>query len=419
MAGKAVAVAVAAIVLAVAVYAGFQYYMPGGKISLQHLAPQVIGGRNATQEQSANQGVNTAQPVDFQQSTSLPKSTSNLTSIFKSVSPSVVQITSKVSNSVPNIIINGNPLQQQSTRLGSGFVYDNSGHIVTNNHVVEGSSTVDVTFIDGNTYTANVIGTDPYGDLAVLQINDNAFKSEENPMPLPLANSSSLQVGQQIIAIGNPFGLSDSMTTGIVSALSRLLPEQTGGYSIPNTIQVDAAINPGNSGGPLLNLDGQVVGVNTAISSSTGQFSGVGFAIPSDSVSKIVPVLIQKGTYSHPWLGISGTTVTPDIRQSLNLPHNAKGAVVAQVVSGGPADKAGIRNAVTSSDGTITKADIIIAINGQPVKSIDDIIYYIEAHESVGSTATLTLLRDGQHVNVDVTFAARPATPPQQQSSLP
>jgi S1-C subfamily serine protease len=317
---------------------------------------------------------------------------------------------------VPNIIINGNPLQQQSTRLGSGFVYDNSGHIVTNNHVVEGSSTVDVTFIDGNDYTANVIGTDPFGDLAVLQINDTSFKSEENPTPLTITNSSTLQVGQQVIAIGNPFGLSDSMSTGIVSALGRLLPDQTAGYSIPNVIQTDAAINPGNSGGPLLNLQGQVIGMNTAISSSTGEFSGVGFAIPSDSISKIVPILIQKGSYSHPWLGISGTDLTPDIRQSLGLPHNFKGAVIASVVSGGPADKAGIHNAETAPDGTITKADVIVAINGQQVKGIEDIIYYIDAHESVGSKATLTIVRDGQHMNVDVTFQARPPSTPQQST---
>src|SRR5262249_51834600 len=152
---------------------------------------------------------------------------------FKSLSPSVVQITSKVSNSVPNIIINGNPLEQQSTRLGSGFVYDNSGHIVTNNHVVEGSSTVDVTFIDGNTYNAKVVGTDKFSDVAVLQIDDSAFSSEEHPLPLAITNSSNIQVGEEVIAIGNPFGLADSMTTGIVSAVGRLLPDQSAGFSIP------------------------------------------------------------------------------------------------------------------------------------------------------------------------------------------
>jgi S1-C subfamily serine protease len=218
---------------------------------------------------------------------------SSLTDIFKQVQNSVVQITSK-GNGI-QIIINGNPPADQQSRLGSGFVYDQQGHIISNSHVVNGAKTVDVTFVDGNTYTANVIGNDPSSDVAVLQITDNNYSSaEKSGVPLVLANSSKLQVGEQIIAIGNPFGLSDTMTTGIVSQIGRLLPNQDTGFSIPNGIQTDAAINPGNSGGPLLNMQGQVVGMNTAILSGTGGFSGLGFAIPSNIIIRIVPTLIQK-----------------------------------------------------------------------------------------------------------------------------
>src|ERR687890_552991 len=204
----------------------------------------------------------------------------SLTDIFKQVENSVVQITSRVSVADPNIIINGNPLEGQSTTLGSGFIYDNDGHIVTNNHVVGQANTVDVTFIDGDTYSANVIGKDPYSDLAVLQLDKSAVAGGEKFNPLPLSSSSTLEVGQEIAVIGNPFGLSGSLTHGIISQINRLLPDQDLGFSIPGTIQIDAAINPGNSGGPLLNLAGQVIGVTTAIFSNTGTFSGIGFAIP-------------------------------------------------------------------------------------------------------------------------------------------
>src|SRR5436305_12660095 len=192
------------------------------------------------------------------------------------------------------IILNGNPISNQSTRLGSRFVYDKQGHIITNKHVIDGANTADVTFVDGNTYRAKVIGKDTSGDIAVLQIIDNF--SPENLVPLTIANSSSLQVGQQIVAIGNPFGLSDTMTTGIVSQMGRLLPNPDTGFSTPNAVQTDAAINPGNSGGPLLNIQGQVVGINTAINSGTGEFSGVGFAVPSSTILSEIPTLIQNGS---------------------------------------------------------------------------------------------------------------------------
>ncbi|HXU95247.1 MAG TPA: trypsin-like peptidase domain-containing protein, partial [Candidatus Nitrosotalea sp.] len=237
---------------------------------------------------------------------------STLTHIYKNVQNSVVQITSKVTTTDNTIIINGQPLEDQSTRLGSGFVYDKEGRIITNNHVVEGSKTVNVSFVDGNTYTAKVVGTDPDNDIAVIQIIDNF--SDETLTPVTIGDSSSLDVGQQVIAIGNPFGLSDTMTTGIISQVGRLLPNENAvGFSIPDVIQVDAAINPGNSGGPLLDLNGQVIGMNTAIKTNTGDFAGIGFAVPSNSISRIVPVLIKSGTYSHPYLGISGRSLDQDI----------------------------------------------------------------------------------------------------------
>jgi S1-C subfamily serine protease len=333
-----------------------------------------------------------------------------LTDIFKRVENSVVQITSTVNDTSDlQIIINGNPLQGESTRLGSGFVYDNQGHIVTNNHVVNGAKTVDVTFVDGNTYKARVMGTDSSSDLAVLQITDNF--SAEQVLPLVITNSSSLQVGQQVIAIGNPFGLSDTMTTGIVSQTGRLLPNPDTRFGIPNGIQTDAAINPGNSGGPLLNLQGQVVGMNTAISSSTGEFSGIGFAVPSNAIARILPALIQNGSYTHPWLGISGGSITPAVARSAGLPINFRGVLVASVQTGSPAEKAGL-HALSQDLNSKPIGDIIVAVDGHKVKRIDDIINYMETQKSVGQTVKLTVIRNGQTMDLTATLQPRPSSLP-------
>lgn len=332
---------------------------------------------------------------------------SALTDLFKKTENSVVQITSKVATSDSTIIVNGQPLSGQSTRLGSGFIYDSQGRIITNNHVVEGSSTVNVTFVDGNTYTAKVVGTDPDNDIAVIQIVDDF--SDENLVPLTLGNSSSLQPGQQVIAIGNPFGLSDTMTTGIVSAVGRLLPNENVGYSIPDIIQVDAAINPGNSGGPLLNLQGQVIGMNSAIKTNTGDFSGIGFAIPSDSIKRIVPVLIKNGTYQHPYLGIAGRTMDPDVALANSLSRNFKGVMVEKVVKGGPADKAGVIAATLDDNNIPHSGDIITAIDGHPIKTIDDVIAYLDDEKSVGDKVTLTVYRLGKSLDLTTTLEARPA----------
>jgi S1-C subfamily serine protease len=232
-------------------------------------------------------------------------------------------------------------------------------------------------------------------------------------MPLVIGNSSDLQVGQQITAIGNPFGLSDTMTTGIISQVGRLLPNPDTGFSIPDGIQTDAAINPGNSGGPLLNMQGQVIGINTAISSSTGVFSGIGFAIPSNTLTRIVPVLIQKGSYEHPWLGISGGSITPDLAQSAGLPKNFKGVVIGSVQSGSPADKAGLRGVSQDIMNLNTHiGDTITAIDTHPVKSIDDIINHIEAHTSVGDSVKLTVNRSGKTMDLNVILQTRPSSAP-------
>lgn len=333
---------------------------------------------------------------------------SSLTVIFKQVENSVVQITSKVSTVNENVIINGSPLESQSTRLGSGFVYDNLGHIITNNHVVSGAKTVDVRFVDGNIYSANVIGTDPFNDIAVLQIIDDY--SDEQLNPLPLADSSLLDVGQQVIAIGNPFGLSDTMTTGIISQMGRILPNQGSGYSISNVIQTDAAINPGNSGGPLLNMDGQVIGINTAIQSTTGEFSGIGFAVPSNTIQRILPSLIEKGTYAHPWLGVSGTSLVPDIAQKLGLAKNYKGVFVTSTIKDGPAAKAGVQEASYNINREVKSGDVIIALDGYKVRDIDDLIIYLSENKNVGDTVVLQINRNGNILELTAVLQERAAT---------
>jgi S1-C subfamily serine protease len=351
-------------------------------------------------------------------STSLPD-------VFKKVENSVVQITTIQSNPNQVIIINGVPATGKSTALGSGFVYDNQGHIITNYHVVANATKADVTFTDGNTYSAKVTGKDAYADLTVLQITDNF--SEEKVIPLPIANSSNIRTAEPVIAIGNPFGFSGTITTGVVSAQGRLLPNPDTGFSIPNIIQTDAAINPGNSGGPLLNIQGQVIGMNTAIFSRTGSYSGIGFAIPSNTITKEVPLLIKNGTYIHPWLGIAGGKITSDISQSAGLPRNYKGVVIGSVQPGSPADKAGLQATTQDMSGSNTHVgDIITAIDGHPTKQIDDIINYIESHKNVGDNVKLTINRNGKVMDITATLQARPSSSssqtlqqqPQQQPGL-
>jgi len=323
----------------------------------------------------------------------------SLPELFKMVENSVVQITAR-----------GEELRFfEDERLGSGFVYDTNGHVITNNHVVEGTDKVTVTFLDGTVYNADIVGTDLYTDLAVIMVD----VPKEKLVPLPLADSSKLQVGQQVAAIGNPFGLSGSMTTGIVSQLGRLLPlQEVGGFSIPDVIQTDAAINPGNSGGPLLDLKGQVVGVNSAIESGTGQFAGVGFAIPSNTVKKIVPVLIQDGKYRHPWLGVSGTDLVPEIADALGL-KETKGFLVIDVIVDSPADKYGIRGGSKQMtlDGRQIRlgGDVIVSIDDIPVRKIDDILVYMQREKSVGDEIIVSIIREGKPMQITVVLSERPS----------
>ena len=382
---------------------------------------QQITGQNT--DNTGNCQTAAVTPASFTQTTGTHNLVHNLslTGLFKQVENSVVQITSTVSNPNMQIIINGNPLEGQTTRLGSGVVYDKQGHIITNNHVVGNAKTVDVTFVDGNTYAAKVIGTDPFSDIAIIQLTDDF--SAENVMPLVIANSSSLQVGQQIVAIGNPFGLSDTMTTGIISQMGRLLPNPDTGFSTPNAVQTDAAINPGNSGGPLLNMQGQVVGINTAINSATGEFSGVGFAVPSSTILREMPTLIQNGCYSHAWLGISGSSITPDIAQSAGLSRNYKGVAVGSVQTGSPAEKADLQGITQNDDSNTQKVgDIITGIDGHTLRSIDDLINYVDVHKAIGDNAMLTINRHGQIMNLNLVLQGRPPStqsPTQGQFILP
>ncbi|MFL6318797.1 MAG: S1C family serine protease [Nitrososphaeraceae archaeon] len=341
-------------------------------------------------------------------SSSSSSSVSSLPDVFQKVENSVVQITSTKSNPNEVIILNGVPQTGRSTALGSGFVYDNQGHIVTNYHVVSGVKKADVTFTDGNTYSANVIGKDPNSDLGVLQITGDF--SGEKVIPLPLANSSAVRPGEQVIAIGNPFGLSGTITTGIVSQKGRLLPNPDTGFSISNAIQTDAAINPGNSGGPLLNTKGEAIGMNTAIFSSTGIYSGVGFAVPSNTIAKEVPLLIKNGSYAHPWLGVSGGKISPDLIKAVGLPTNYKGVIIGSVQPGSPAEKAGLKGLTQDDNGATHTGDIITAVDGHPVRQIDDIINYIESQKNVGDNIKLTVSRDGKLVELTATLQARPQT---------
>lgn len=324
--------------------------------------------------------------------------------IFNRVENSVVQITT----SVPPITApNPDREQENQTALGSGFVYDENGHIVTNNHVVANARIVDITFIDGNRYTANVTGRDVYSDLAVLKIVENFTQGELAP-PLTLGNSSELKVGDQVVAIGNPFGLEGSITTGIVSQTGRLLPLEETGFSVPDAIQTDALINPGNSGGPLLNMKAEVIGVNTA-----GIFPGnIGFAVPSNAVQRIVPVLIEAGNYTHPWLGMTGGPLTSDIAQREGLERNFKGVIVDTIVKDSPADKAGINGSITNQYGERLGGDIITAVDGNPVIRMEDLISHLETERSVGQNMTLTIYRDGNVLEKQITIGQRPSPVP-------
>jgi serine protease Do len=347
-----------------------------------------------------------------------------LEQIYTQVNPSVVNIDISQSASSLNLPLNHPPVGNGNgsnslvqTALGSGFIWDTQGDIVTNNHVVSGADAINVTFADGSTYSAKLVGADPNSDLAVVKVDAPASELH----PVQLADSNQVKVGQLAIAIGNPYGLSGTMTAGIVSALSRSLPvgldtqtAQQGGptYSIPDIIQTDASINPGNSGGVLVNADGQVIGVTAAIESNSNSNSGIGFVIPSSIVQKVIPSLIQTGTYQHPWIGIEGTTITPDIATADNLPSGQQGVLVINVTANSPASKAGLKGGTqtqTLSGNQISLGgDVITEVDGKPVNNFEDLTSYLLNNTQVGQTINLTILRNGQQMSVQLTLGALP-----------
>ena len=297
-------------------------------------------------------------------------------------------------------------LIQTDLGLGSGFVYDIQGHIITNYHVIEGAESIQVTFLDGNITSAEIIGLDIYSDLAVIKVDPEVTTLN----PVVLGSSSDLTVGEPVAAMGNPYGLSDTLTVGIVSSLGRTL-EATGGYLIIDIIQIDAAVNPGNSGGPLVNLHGQVVGVNTAIQSETGAFTGIGFAVPSDTVKREIDDLIQTGGYKHPWLGISGLEMDIELADAIGL-DKPQGILVIDVTSGSPAEWAGIRGSTETGfiDGQEIPlgGDVITQVDGVSVISMNDLAVYMEQNTSPEDSVVLGIIRDGQEINVTVTLGERP-----------
>jgi len=348
--------------------------------------------------------------------------------VYEDVNPAVVHIRvigqeSRSINQVPEFQFPGIPELPNmpqgvipSQSIGSGFVIDKQGHIVTNNHVVSGAERIVVTFYDGTEVKAELIGTDPNADLAVIKVDVDP----DDLTVVPLGSSADLKVGQITVAIGNPYGLKNSMTTGIVSGLGRMLDASQSltssgsTYSIPDIIQTDTAINPGNSGGPLLDLDGTVIGVNTAIQSASGSNSGVGYAVPVDIVKRIVPQLIDSGKVVYPWIGISGTTINTDLSEAMNLDPGQKGVLIAEVVDGSPAEKAGLKGSSTTVkvDGydVTVGGDIIMAVDGRKVRVFDDLLGYLVMNTSVGDTIDLQILRDGKEMTVELALEARPTS---------
>ncbi|SRR5581483_7101703 len=354
----------------------------------------------------------TSQPVN-QAVSAVSNQTALYRSIYSQVNPSVVSIRVRIpAQNLPVDSDSGLPDSNQPYQVaaGSGFVYDDQGHVVTNAHVVQNADVVEVTFSDGNIMRAKISGIDLDSDLAVIQLQGDVSGYK----PVPLGDSDTIQVGDVVLAIGNPFEQAGTMTQGIISALNRtvkgLRATSSGAYSIPGALQTDAALNPGNSGGPLLNESGQVIGVNEQIEAPAGQSSGISFAIPVNLVKQVVPALIKDGRIAHPYLGISTMSLNLDLNEALKIPAKTRGALVIGVAVNSPAAQAGLQPAsVTSAtNANPTGGDIIVAVDKQTVRSSDDLIAYLFAKISVGQSITLTFLRNGMQQNVQVKLAARP-----------
>jgi 2-alkenal reductase len=344
-----------------------------------------------------------AQPVTSSTPSGLPQ----MPPLTTDLEASLVDLYQRVNPAVVHIFV----LDEQSfvAGTGSGFVYDADGHIITNNHVVTGSSGLEVVFADGQRRSAEVIGTDVDSDLAVIKIDS----LPEGVQPIPLGDSNNVQVGQFAVAIGNPFGEAGSLSLGIISGLGRTLTsdriaEGGGRYSLPKVIQTDAAINPGNSGGPLLNLAGEVIGVNSSIRTSTGANSGVGFSIPVNAVQRVAPSLVADGVYHYPYMGIRMTPLDLAAQEQLELPQ-AAGAYVTDLTPDSPAEAAGIlASGINDTIGILPGGDLIIAVDGQPIANPDDLISYLVFEAEVGQTIMLTIIRGSEQIEVPLTLGERP-----------
>ena len=319
----------------------------------------------------------------------------------------LIDLYARVNPSVVSILVE---IGGQGGGQGTGFIFDHQGHIVTNQHVVEGATNIEVDFSFGLKLRGQVLGTDPDSDLAVIRVEGPL----DQLVPLPLADSGSVQVGQRVVAIGNPFGLAGTMTVGIISGLGRSLEgnrpaEGLGTFSAPDILQTDAAINPGNSGGPLLNMNGEVIGVNKAIATESGVNSGVGFAIASNTVRQVVPYLIAEGRFVYPYLGITSLEeLTLGVQEQLGLPQ-VDGVYVTGVVPGGPSDRGGLRgDSANTGAGLRGDGDLIVAVEGQPVRVFSELMSYLINHTRPGQTVVLTVLRGGEQAAVEVELGERP-----------
>lgn len=358
-------------------------------------------------------GTGIVSPTRLVSSQTVDSETELLRSIYNRVNKSVVSIQVRIPAQSLGSSSNSSQNGQYEYAAGSGWMYDAAGHIVTNAHVTDQTDRVEVTFSDDVIMRARVIGTDIDSDLAVLKVDGNVSAYP----PLPIADSDAIVVGDRAIAIGNPFERAGTMTHGIVSGIHRSVTglrraTSAGTYTIPDAIQTDAALNPGNSGGPLLNGNGEVIGVNEQIASEVRQSSGVSFAIPSNLVKIVAETLIKNGRISHSYLGITGTSLDLDYNEALRLPESTRGAYVLSLESGGPADKAGLKAGenTISIDGIDVPVggDVIVAIDKVPVHHFDDVTAYLFTHTTVGQTVTLTVLRDGKQQEIAVKLGARP-----------
>ena len=328
--------------------------------------------------------------------------------IYERAVPSVVGLRVIKSITIGRTAPGVRPSDFLSRASGSGFVWDDEGHIVTNKHVIDGADRIIVMLSDGVQTDAELVGEDPDSDLAVIRITDDAVR----PPAIALGDSAAIKPGQLAVAIGDPFSRGFSMTSGIISAVGRTINPSESNFSVPRVVQHDAATNPGNSGGPLLNRNGEVIGINTQIISETGGFSGVGLAVPINLAKLVAPALIAEGHYKYPFIGIRGVSMSPDIAQAMDLPADTRGAMVLAVGTGTAAEQAGLRSSdrLTVINGAELPigGDIIIALNGTPMMGMNDVVAYTVEHTQPGDTVEFTIMRDGEEMIVAVTMRARP-----------